>query len=80
MYFLNQISDTISDAVASLFGDAAVKNPVVIEHTKKVFEGDFTLVVFPLLKFSQKKPEETATLIGDYLISKSSYFSSFKPS
>lgn len=77
MYFLNQISDTILDAVATLFGDAAVKNPVVIEQTKKVFEGDFTLVVFPLLKFSQKKPEETATLIGDYLISKSSYFSSF---
>ncbi|MDG2343100.1 MAG: arginine--tRNA ligase [Flavobacteriales bacterium] len=77
MYFLNQISETISDAVASLFGDEAIANPVVIEQTKKVFEGDFTLVVFPLLKFSKKKPEETAALIGDYLIEKSSNFSSF---
>ena len=77
MYFLNQISETISDAVASLFGEEAIVNPVVIEQTKKVFEGDFTLVVFPLLKFSKKKPEETATLIGDCLIEKSSNFSSF---
>ena len=77
MYFLNQISDTISDAVVSLFGKEAIANPVVIEQTKKVFEGDFTLVVFPLLKFSKKNPEETAALIGDYLIQKSSNFSSF---
>jgi arginyl-tRNA synthetase len=77
MYFLNQISGTISDAVASLYGDVAVNKPLVIEQTKKVFEGDFTLVVFPLLKFSKKKPEETAIIIGDYLIEKSSFFSSY---
>ena len=55
MYFLNQISDTISKAVSSLFGAEAVNNPLVLEQTKKVFEGDLTLVVFPLLKFSKKK-------------------------
>ena len=54
MYFLNQISETISNAVSSLFGDEAIANPIVIEQTKKVFVGDFTLVVFPLLKFSKK--------------------------
>ncbi|MBM78938.1 MAG: arginine--tRNA ligase [Crocinitomicaceae bacterium] len=77
MYFLNQISETISNAVYSLFGDEAIAKPLVIEQTKKVFVGDFTLVVFPLLKFSKKKPEETADLIGDYLVNNSSNFSSF---
>ena len=77
MYFLNQISETISNAVSSLFGDEAIAKPLVIEQTKKVFVGDFTLVVFPLLKFSKKKPEETADLIGDYLVNNSSNFSSF---
>ena len=77
MYFLKQISETISDAIASLYGDEAISIPPVIEQTKKVFEGDFTLVVFPLLRFSKNKPEETASQIGDYLIEKSSFFSSY---
>jgi arginyl-tRNA synthetase len=77
MYFLKQISETISEAIASLYGHEAVASPPVIEQTKKVFEGDFTLVVFPLLRFSKNKPEETASQIGDYLIKKSSFFSSY---
>lgn len=77
MYFLKQISETISDAISALYGDEAISVPPVIEQTKKVFEGDFTLVVFPLLRFSKNKPEETASQIGDYLIEKSSFFSSY---
>jgi arginyl-tRNA synthetase len=77
MYFLKQISETISESIAYLYGDEAVSSPPIIEQTKKVFEGDFTLVVFPLLRFSKNKPEETASQIGDYLIEKSSFFSSY---
>jgi arginyl-tRNA synthetase len=42
--------------------------PLQFQKTRKEFEGDITLVVFPLLKASHKNPEQTAQLIGDYLI------------
>ena len=38
-----------------------------LQKTKREFEGHFTLVVFPLLKISHKKPEDTAREIGEYL-------------
>jgi arginyl-tRNA synthetase len=40
---------------------------VQIQKTRKEFEGDYTLVVFPLLKASRKSPDATATEIGEYL-------------
>ena len=40
---------------------------VQLQKTKKEFEGHLTLVVFPLLKMSKKKPEETAAEIGEHL-------------
>lgn len=49
----------------------------VVEKTNKDFRGDYTFVVFPLLKMSKKKPEETATEIGEYLKSNSSIVEGF---
>ena len=40
---------------------------VQFQKTRKEFNGDITLVVFSLLKYSKKNPEETAEEIGDYL-------------
>ena len=45
--------------------------------TRKEFEGDLTLVVFPFLKASKKKPEETAQEIGDYLVANASEVEKF---
>lgn len=39
-----------------------------VQKTKREFEGHLTIVVFPLLKISRKKPEDTATDIGNYLV------------
>jgi arginyl-tRNA synthetase len=41
--------------------------PLAIQRTRPDFEGDFTLVVFPLLRYSHKSPEQTAEELGNYL-------------
>ncbi|GHT19150.1 arginine--tRNA ligase [Bacteroidia bacterium] len=51
-----------------LFGVSVPDNLVQIQKTKKEFKGHLTLVVFPLLKISKKKPEETAAEIGAFLL------------
>lgn len=53
------------NALQTLYGAAVEK--VNFEKTNPDFEGDLTLVVFPFLKVSKKKPEETATEIGNLL-------------
>jgi len=50
---------------------------VQIQKTRKEFQGDYTLVVFPLLKLSRKPPEETATRIGAYIENHSPMISGF---
>ena len=60
------IENTYS-AIVELFGQKPDIKHIQIQKTKKDFEGDFTLVVFPFLKLSRKSPEQTADLIGKYL-------------
>lgn len=57
----------ISQAIQQLFGFEIKPEAVAIEKTTSNFEGDFTYVVFPLLKQSKKGPEQTAQAIGEYL-------------
>jgi arginyl-tRNA synthetase len=57
----------VSEAFLSLYKNSVSIDQIQIQKTKKEFEGDFTLVVFPLLRFSGKKPEETATELGNYI-------------
>jgi len=56
-----------ADAVETLYGVVPDAGLLQLQETRKEFEGNFTLVVFPLLKISKKSPEETATAIGRYL-------------
>jgi len=59
------LSQAVGNAVKSLYGDVNV--PLQIQKTRREFAGDYTLVVFPLLKASRKGPEATATEIGERL-------------
>ena len=72
----NYILQVVTDAVTELYGEV---NPsqIQIQKTRKEFEGDYTLVTFPLLKLSHKSPEATATEIGEKLVSSSSQVSAF---
>ena len=72
-----QVSQEVSKAFASLYSKELNADFFQIESTKTVFEGDQTLVVFPLLKITKKSPEESATVIGEWLMLNSELFSNF---
>jgi arginyl-tRNA synthetase len=63
-----RISESVEDALKSLYHITLEKSLIQLQNTRKDFEGDVTLVVFPILKFSRKSPEATASEIGKYLI------------
>lgn len=60
-----KLAEKTIEALHSLYGATIEK--VVFEKTNPDFVGDLTLVVFNFLKISKKKPEETATEIGNFL-------------
>ena len=62
------IAQASLQAAEVLFGQSVDASLIQVSPTRKEFEGDFTLVVFPLLKLSRKAPEATASAIGDYLV------------
>ena len=70
------ISNVVAEVVAELYGEVTPAQ-IQIQKTRKEFEGDYTLVTFPLLKMSRKSPEATATEIGEKLVAKSSEISAF---
>ena len=67
MNFEEQICRSIIEAVKHLYAHDVEPNTVQLQKTKSTFEGHLTLVVFPFLKVSKKKPEETAQEIGEYV-------------
>lgn len=70
-----QLSAAISQALQTLYG-ADISNPV-IQKTKKEFEGHLTFVVFPYLRLSKKKPQQTAEELGQWLQANTNLISSF---
>jgi arginyl-tRNA synthetase len=69
---MNEIKDIITasvkGALEKLYNIRVDKLYISLLPTRKEFRGDFTIVVFPLLSYSKKKPEETAKEIGEFLI------------
>ncbi|MFC2096283.1 arginine--tRNA ligase [Bacteroidota bacterium] len=57
----------VEEAVVKLYGQKALDKSIQIKKTRKDLEGDFTLVVFPLLRVSKKPPEQTAEELGEEL-------------
>ena len=65
----------IQKAFISLFNQPV--NAIQLQPTNQEFEGSHTLVCFPLTKISRKGPEETARMIGDYLVAHSGVVSRY---
>ena len=63
----NVIQSACAKAVETLYGAQVGAEQLQLQKTKKEFEGHLTLVVFPLLRISRKKPEDTAQEIGQWL-------------
>ena len=62
-----QIVATAIAAVKELYGQEVPEKMVQLQKTRSEFEGNLTLVVFPFLKISHKKPEDTAQDLGKYI-------------
>jgi len=61
------LKEKIKEAVKSIYHSDVKDDLIQIQETRKDFKGDFTLVVFPLLRFSKNTPETTGEAIGQYL-------------
>ena len=70
------ISQIAASSVEALYGEV---NPahIQIQKTRKEFEGDYTLVAFPLLKLSRKSPEATATELGEHIVANNPQISAY---
>nr|WP_315089918.1 arginine--tRNA ligase [uncultured Prevotella sp.] len=62
-----QITIAALAAVKELYGTEVPEKMIQLQKTRSDFEGNLTLVTFPLLKTSHKKPEDTAQDLGEYL-------------
>ena len=63
-----KLVDPIINAVKAIFGADLPENQINFQKTRKEFDGDITLVVFPVVRFSKKSPEQTAEDLGEYLV------------
>lgn len=71
MSITNQLIQAVAEATEVLYGQRATEGQIQIQKCKKEFEGHLTVVAFPLLKLSKKNPEQTATELGEWLLSNS---------
>ncbi len=62
-----KIKTTACKASHNLYAAEVSQEAIVLQKTRKDFEGDYTLNVFPFLKISREKPEETAEKLGAFL-------------
>ena len=63
----DKIAQSVVSAVKALYDADVDIAQIQLQKTKKEILGDFTLVVFPLLKVSRKSPEQTAQEIGAFV-------------
>ena len=64
----NEVFDVVKSTLENLYNQEISDNQIQINKTRKDFEGELTLVVFPLLKIAKKKPEDVAAEIGEALV------------
>ena len=67
MSIIQSLQQATAEAVQSLYGQQPTPQQLQFQKTRSEFEGQWTLVTFPLLKISHKNPEVTAQEIGAYL-------------
>jgi arginyl-tRNA synthetase len=73
----NTIQKEFIQAFEELFQAGIDAAQVNIQQTRKEIEGDFTINVFPFVRFAKRKPEEVATLLGERLVANIGHLQSF---
>ena len=62
------LAEKASEAVKAVYGADIAPSALQVQVTRKEFEGDFTLVVFPLLRITRQSPDATGVALGDWLL------------
>ena len=62
-----KITQAVAEGIKALYGQEVATESIQLQETRPEFEGNVTLVVFPFLRMSKKKPEDTAQELGEYL-------------
>jgi arginyl-tRNA synthetase len=65
---MNFIITATLNAIKQIYNEEIAESVINLQETRKEFEGQVTIVVFPITKISKKSPEETANAIGEYLV------------
>lgn len=73
-----QIQSKVAEAIQSLYGETVTPENIQVTVTRKDQTGDYTVVVFPLLKISKKNPEQTGNDLGGYITQNMNLISSFE--
>ena len=71
------LKQKVKEAVHVIYNSNVEDDLIQIQETRKDFRGDFTVVVFPLLRFSKNTPEKTGEMIGAYIVENYSAVSGF---
>jgi len=71
------LAETLKQAVKALYGQDVTEKMIQVQKTRPEFEGDLTVVVFPLLRMSRKGPEQTAEELGKYFVEKVTQIESY---
>ena len=71
------LTRAFEDTIHAIYNTKVPLPVIQIQETRREFEGDFTFVVFPLLKLSGKGPEQTATELGEKMVADYSYISGY---
>ena len=77
MRVVDNIIQNVVKAIEALYSQELPIQQIQIQKTKKEFEGDLTLVVFPLLKVTKKSPEQSAEEMGNWLLGNSNIVNSY---
>ena len=73
----NLIRTLALDAIQSSWNTSMEKGAIQVQKTRRDFKGDFTVVVFPLLRYSRLSPELTGETMGQFIIEKSDLISDY---
>ncbi|MDR0604723.1 MAG: arginine--tRNA ligase [Bacteroidales bacterium] len=77
MIFENQIKEVICSIVAALYSCNLETDSIQVQKTKKDFKGDFTVVIFPFVRYSKKSPDATAEEIGQNMVNNLSFIKEY---
>ena len=76
MQFLYEVKSTFVDATSSLYQQTIDPESILVNVTKKEFNGDYTIVLFPYLKLLRDKPESIGLKVGEYMVQNNPFIKS----